>query len=452
MWWSLLALAPLAGSLAPATPPSRRISRRDGLARPRRHGPRAAAAVDFDGLPVIWAPPVASPSRRTLRSRFTEFCVRGWVREQRARKRLEFASSDIESAAPARCDFAGASNEGDKEEVGSACSEVITWTGSEMKWWGYERGDEPKLQLQRLEAQLTNLHRRVLTRGRRGSVRATLRLGGADVDGSLWIRNFLTRIVKRILSEVEGYADARVAFRTSVASDPTGAPRVRLDGTTADGVGFVCSFLLAAEHGALVLRAPEVFLQGRPTFKLRRAGSIAVPAAVLEDLGRLYLSTVAVDASAQSGAAFAVMEVRLADADSVEVEVVSSAASRAAMRRIARQHVAGGPSASSKQTKLPEWRLHLGQMFRGAAHPVRHTFVVGERLPWLLNPRSAAPVAVVWVFQTLSWAFAVAAVPDRVYRGLSTIAKRIRFARRGAGRRGRGDGLPVVRQFQSRTV
>ena len=109
--------------------------------------------------------------------------------------------------------------------------------------------------------------------------------------------------------------------------------------------------------------------------------------------------------------------------------------------------VAGGPEASSKRTKLPEWRLHLGQMFRGAAHPVRHTFVVGERLPWLLNPRSAAPVAVVWVFQTLSWAFAVAAVPDRVYRGFASLVKRVRFARRKP--RGRGDGLPVVRGFQA---
>ena len=51
-------------------------------------------------LPVIWERPVSRPTRRTLRSRVTEFCARGWLREQVARGRLAYENPTIESAAP----------------------------------------------------------------------------------------------------------------------------------------------------------------------------------------------------------------------------------------------------------------------------------------------------------------------------------------------------------------
>ena len=161
-------------------------------------------------------------------------------------------------------------------------------------------------------------------------------------------------------------AAAGIDFETTITKDRlTGAPRLRLDGATKSNVGFSASFLLRAEDGALTLRSPEVELSGRPTLQMRLAfGGVAVPAAILEDLGKLYLSTVAVDASARSGAAFAVVDAKVSPSDdgAVVVSVVSSDATRAAMQRIARRNAV----VLDTEQKPSEWRVNFKSMLDGA--------------------------------------------------------------------------------------
>ena len=76
-------------------------------------------------------------------------------------------------------------------------------------------------------------------------------------------------------------------------------------------------------------------------------------------------------------------------------------------------------------------------------HPLRRTFVVGEGLLWILNPRaSQPPVTAFATFTLLSWAFALAAVPDTIVRSFVGFARRIRLAfvrpRRSRARLSRG--------------
>ena len=70
------------------------------------------------------------------------------------------------------------------------------------------------------------------------------------------------------------------------------------------------------------------------------------------------------------------------------------------------------------EQKPSEWRVNFKSMLDGARkHPLRRTFVVGEGLPWILNPRaSTPPVTAFATFTLLSWAFALAAVPDTIVR------------------------------------
>ena len=377
-------------------------------------------------LPVLWAPPVSRPTRRTLRSRATEFCARGWLREQVARGRLSYEDPEITAAAPEKCGFAGAVKEDGIVGVKKSCADVLRISATDVAWLGRvnrERG--PKLQLTRLDAELTNLHRRVLTRGRRGSVRATLTVTGQDVDGGAWLRGLVERIAARLLREVAGEdVEGGIDFATTITKDSlTGAPRLQLDGVTKGALGFSASFLLRAEDGALVTASPEVELKGRPTLQMRRAfGGIQVPAAILEDLGKLYLSTVAVDASAKDGAAFAVVDVDVSDGGELTIKVVSSDATRAAMQRIARRNAV-------KADESNEWRVNFKSMLDGARkHPLRRTFVVGEGLPFILNPRASSPPATAYAtFTLLSWVLAVAAVPDAICRKIIGYAKRIRL-------------------------
>ena len=98
-------------------------------------------------------------------------------------------------------------------------------------------------------------------------------------------------------------------------------------------------------------------------------------------------------------------------------------------------------------TKKAEWRLQVESLFKGAAHPLRHTFVVGERLPWIFNPRTRAPPGVVATFAVLSPIFRVTAVPDNIYRGLGAMRRRVTwtlFRPRLARKYRRGDGLDVA--------
>lgn len=395
-----------------------------------------------DSFPVVWDDDrTVEKGRRTIRSRFTEFCVRGWVREQVARHRLDAANATVVAAAPETCDFDGAVK--GRRRRSTVCADVIHYEGRDVRWFGYARAPTPKLRLSELRAEITNLHTRVLTRGRRGSLRATAVISGADADASSLLHDFLERLVARLLAEC-GEATA-FEFATTVVGDAPGGPRVRMVGKTEDEVAFTVILTLAAENGALALRSPEVWIRGRSTFTV---GGLPLPANVLENLAQVYLSTVAVDASARSGAAFAVAEIGPAGPDAVEVRLVSSAASMAAMKRLEKKRrEARSALGVEAPTKKAEWRLQVESLFTGAAHPLRHTFVVGERLPWIFNPRTRAPPGVVATFAVLSLIFRVTAVPDNIYRGLGAMRRRVTwtlFRPRLARKYRRGDGLDVA--------
>ena len=240
-------------------------------------------------LPIVWKEPAPSATRVNLRSRFTAFCVRGWLREQVARSRLAFSGDAVvEVATPAVCAFDGSAR-GGARRASRVCADVIRVALANATWYGYDRDERgaPRLALSALDAEVTNLHRRVLTRGRRGAIRATAALTGADVDASSWLRGFLARLLARVLAEAdvggaEGPAAAgpssRVAdFSTTIERDgDSGAPRVNLAGrAAADGARFRVSLLLAVEHGSLVLRSPRVWVD-RAAVRVRRLGPVAV--------------------------------------------------------------------------------------------------------------------------------------------------------------------------------
>ncbi|KAH8052778.1 dTDP-glucose 4,6-dehydratase [Aureococcus anophagefferens] len=198
------------------------------------------------------------------------------------------ANAAVVAKAPETCDFDGAVK--GRRRRSTVCADVIHYEGRDVRWFGYARAPTPKLRLSELRAEITNLHTRVLTRGRRGSLRATAVISGADADASSLLHDFLRRLVARLLAECGG---AAFEFATTVVGDAPGGPRVRMVGKTEDEVAFTVILTLAAENGALALRSPEV-----------------------------YLSTVAVDASARSGAAFAVAEI--GPGPGAEVRLVSS--------------------------------------------------------------------------------------------------------------------------------
>ena len=300
-----------------------------------------------DSFPVVWDDDrTVEKGRRTIRSRFTEFCVRGWVREQVARHRLDAANATVVAAAPETCDFDGAVK--GRRRRSTVCADVIHYEGRDVRWFGYACAATPKLRLSELRAEITNLHTRVLTRGRRGSLRATAVISGADADASSLLHDFLERLVARLLAEC-GEATA-FEFATSVVGDAPGGPRVRMVGKTEDEVAFTVILTLAAENGALALRSPEVWIRGRSTFTV---GGLPLPANVLENLAQVYLSTVAVDASARSGAAFAVDRAssrscsRASTRAAAVARASSSSCSRASMRAAAVARASSSSAAAA---------------------------------------------------------------------------------------------------------
>ena len=82
----------------------------------------------------------------------------------------------MDAVEPEECDVS--------EGLSRRCPDVVRLTSSGVVWIGARPGG-PKLVASRLEAELVNLHRRVLTGGRRGSLVAELTMTGADLDGSL---------------------------------------------------------------------------------------------------------------------------------------------------------------------------------------------------------------------------------------------------------------------------
>ncbi|KAH8076972.1 hypothetical protein JL720_10272 [Aureococcus anophagefferens] len=227
---ALIALSTLAAAFR--TPTHRVTARKPDKKPPQTVAPILVAAST--AVPVDPAPPkrrawlrffadTDDAPRRSARSWITEQCARGWIRDQKKRGRLALEHVErVDAVEPEECDVS--------EGLSRRCPDVVRLTSSGVVWIGARPGG-PKLVASRLEAELVNLHRRVLTGGRRGSLVAELTMTGADLDGSLWIRRRLDGIVRKVLVKWMGkevcVADDALDFTTTI--DAGG--RARVDGT-----------------------------------------------------------------------------------------------------------------------------------------------------------------------------------------------------------------------------
>ncbi|KAJ1453379.1 hypothetical protein M885DRAFT_524592 [Pelagophyceae sp. CCMP2097] len=366
--------------------------------------------------------------RRTLSTRFTERLARGWLWDMAAKKRLDVGWQRLRALQPNSCAATGL------EEGTSSCADVLSWRATNVTWYGAGGADDgdARLRLSACDAEFVNLHRRILSRGRLGSARATLTLRGSDVDASLWIRRALENVLRMVLTKMGFDEDTDFAFQTSVLKDG----RVRLDGATGDGTKFSASFRLQPDGGAVALREALVWIEGKSVLNLRHfSASLPVPTPLVENFGSLYLSSVYLD----TADAFIITNIKKAeDSDALRLSVVASpAAFRAAHRSARRKNLEplggrvralrSGERVRVQASPSPpgsEWGFSPAHMFasifaRGvgsSVQPLRHTFYLGERLPWLLNPGVEPPGSVVWALATLSFALKVAHFPDDAWR------------------------------------
>ncbi|KAH8075158.1 hypothetical protein JL721_1153 [Aureococcus anophagefferens] len=282
---ALIALSTLAAAFR--TPTHRVTARKPDKKPPQTVAPILVAAST--AVPVDPAPPkrrawlrffadTDDAPRRSARSWITEQCARGWIRDQKKRGRLALEHVErVDAVEPEECDVS--------EGLSRRCPDVVRLTSSGVVWIGARPGG-PKLVASRLEAELVNLHRRVLTGGRRGSLVAELTMTGADLDGSLWIRRRLDGIVRKVLVKWMGkevcVADDALDFTTTIdaggrARRRHGARAPRADALEryASGDGgyresnfrFAVSFVLEADRGAILFRDPVVSLPDRPSFE-----------------------------------------------------------------------------------------------------------------------------------------------------------------------------------------
>ena len=221
------------------------------------------------------------------------------------------------------------------------------------------------------------------------------------MDASVWIRRPLESVLRKVLTEMGFAEEIGLAFRTTVLDDG----RVRLDGCTGDGTVFAASFRLQPERGAVALKEPIVWVDGKSFLNLRNMW--AVPTPLVENLGSLYLSTVVVDA----GSAFCVTDITKApDTQALRVSVVASAASRAARDRVNQRNLDAPPQG------------RRGAQFSNAERP-KHTYYIGENLPWILNANLSPPLAVQFSMAALALMLRLTSLPDDVYKSVKSTTR-----------------------------
>lgn len=393
-----------------------------------------AATLDLVALP----PPrliskVEEGIVRTARSWITEQCFRGWLRDTKKKGVIEFdAFQTLEVVEPDECDI---------DESFQRCPDVVRLGAQGVTWLGFKKTGRAKLQATSIAMELVNMHRRVLTRGRRGSFRAQLTMTGRDLDASAWIKGRLDKVVRKVLTSYMGKEvdDEELQFRTTIERDGRvvvrGAARV-VQSTSVQlpffyyakpqpGTApfrFSCSFRLSCEGGAVLFKEPDVYLPDRPSFEAPppwlwqtnpglATGLAGAPTSLVEFGSSLFLSSVTVDPTAS----FAITALEPSSTESNAVQVTVEAGPSLAPKLLP-------PSAATLKQRLlrkkfpvvpppvvrPAYNL-------GLAAP-QTTFVVGENLPWVLNANNAAPFVVFASMLGLSVLFQLFALPDACFR------------------------------------
>lgn len=333
----------------------------------------------------------------------------------------------LEVAEPESCDVG--------EGLGRRCPDVVRMAVAGFAWNGFKKRPDglAKLRATRLDTELVNLHRRVLTKGRRGALRTELTMTGADLDGSAWIRTQLDRVVRRVLvswvgKEVDTGSDA-LKFRTTIAAD--GRVRVRGTARVVGAAGpfwlsqkpsetalfrFTVSFRLVADRGAVLFQEPEVYLPDRPSFEAPpqwlwaanptyALGLGHAPTPALELGGSLFLSSVTIDPTASFAVTALEPSPRTPYALAVTVE---AGPPRLAAKLLPRKRRRNSSAAAAQAAASPAPPKPL--------RPLRTTFEVGDGLPWLLNANNAAPAMVFATMCFLTALFQLFALPDLCLR------------------------------------
>ena len=310
-----------------------------------------------------------------------------------------------------------------------------------------------KLKATQLETELVNMHRRVLTRGRRGSFRAQLTMTG-ETDASAWIRARLDRVVRRVLTSYMGKEiadDEQMQFRTTIERDGRvvvrGAARVvenrnimqtpffyyaRRSPPGTAPFRFAASFRLVCEGGAVLFKEPDVYLPDRPSFEAPPPwlwaanpgyafGLAHAPTSLVEFGQSLFLSSVTVDPTTSFAVtALEPSTVTTPGALQVSVEAGPSLAPSRLPTKAPSVTLSGAsrPALFKKKKKRPEPApTPTPAMMASTAAVIPQTrFVVGENLPWVLNAKNAAPFAVFSSMVFLSILFQLFALPDACFR------------------------------------
>ena len=385
---------------------------------------------------------------RTARSWITEQCFRGWLRDTTKKGCLELDTVDcLEVVEPDECDI----GEGLQRQ---RCPDVIRFGTSGFSWLGFQKLADggAKLKATQLETELVNMHRRVLTRGRRGSFRAQLTMTGRDLDASAWIRARLDRVVRRVLMQYMGKEiadDEQMQFRTTIERDGRvvvrGAARVvqnrnmvqtpffyyaRRSPPGTAPFRFAASFRLVCEGGAVLFREPDVYLPDRPSFEAPPPwlwaanpgyafGLAHAPTSLVEFGQSLFLSSVTVDPTTS----FSITSLEPSSTTPGALQVSVEAGPSLAPSRL-----------PTKMPSMPKRRLFKKKVvppptpqptLMEASVIPQTRFVVGENLPWVLNAKNAAPFAVFSSMVFLSILFQLFALPDACFRIAAAVPEAI---------------------------
>lgn len=390
---------------------------------PSLKGLRVVRPEDDDVLP-----------RRTLRSRFVETCARGWLREAMGRGRLVIGELERVDASEA--------SECDANYWGRRCPDLVRVTARNVAWHGKKKGDKAVLQLAALEAEVVNLHSRVLTKGKLGSMVARVAATGEDLDSSSIWQNFLFNVVALALG-----APLVDKALTTIKDNRVTVTFFENSKTCAS-----VSFNLAAKDGKLYFKNPDLDLKGSTAYR-------AAPF-FYETLGETFLSSHNPTVDATS--ALYVAEVNFKD-DTLECTIVSGHKSVDVHTLLEQSHLLndGGPTITRRQKDEPlfalknnkettkkrafaaakkmspkkyalrsdedvrfgraivqdpatiPWPLWSSLVPRFQRMQPTHTVRPGL-LPWFLDPVNAAPSLVVLAFTVLALAIHLTALPDEV--------------------------------------
>uniref|UniRef100_A0A7S3JRE9 Uncharacterized protein n=1 Tax=Aureoumbra lagunensis TaxID=44058 RepID=A0A7S3JRE9_9STRA len=372
----------------------------------------------------------------SLRDEIAADCLQWWVNKQIKGGRLRFASE--KKVVP---------------KINENGISTLQWSGSQVVWYGSAKSS--RMRFSSLNLETFDIHRRAIIKTD-GSFVATARMTAHDLESSAWVRFLLTKLLKAVLDEIDQSPIQRqlAAFSTKIIQHG----RIRLDATADDGLRFAVSFRLDIESENIVLRSPELELTPG-IYSPRLTGGVALPAPMIESFAALYLSTIAVDLSRSA--------CRLSKLGynnyALEATLVSNTVSAAKheqdrlyflRRRKAiprnqyktkfQQNTTLGMNAATalaiakssfstpknyRRPIITEWRVDkttLAAMLTGnAMHPLRHSYVVGDEWPWVLNPRNRPKKRVTVAFCILSAALNILAAADACNLAFRATAHRL---------------------------